>query len=321
MSKIMNSKTKLIVFISTLAVEAIVLVLLVAFTSAFDSVSFSFITVPFAQIASAVSTLCENGAALRGVGVMILAALTFLPIAYAFTDFSGKKSVVEKLSLVLLGISLGGGIILMMNPQNFLPSAFRENAEVMEQAVCTTIWSVILLALGVTGARVLASGKKKTVIRGFSAMTVFFGILFVGMAVLSAGMLLKEEAKQTEVVSGIEHVVSVLKCLKTAVPYFLDTVVAVMLFRLASIYMSEGQSHLKEAASGVRHASCALLGISLLLTVIYNAVQVLFMKEISHVKVVTELPVLSFAFVVVAVLICHLIVENKDLKDDNDLFV
>ncbi len=321
MTKPINCKTKLIVFISILLVEAVVLTILMTCTSVFENIGISLFTVPFAQIASGVKSLCLKGSVLRGFGMAILALLTFLPIAYALSDLGGKKSTSERLSLILLGIVLGGGTFLMMNPTNFLPEAFRSQHEFMDQATCAAIWSVILLTLATTGMRLLSSRKTRSLMHGFSAATVIIAILFVGSAVLSLGNLIRESASGEEASTEIENVVAFLKALKTVVPYILDSVIAVLLFRLAQIYISEEQKDLKTAAASVRKTSCALLGVTLVLSVGYNLVQVLCMKNIRNVSVVTELPVLSCVFVVVAVLVCNLIVENKDLKDDNELFV
>lgn len=321
MSRQTSINKKLTAFILVLIVEAIVLSILMACTSLFEKVSIDLANVPFSQIASFVKKLGNGSALLRGLSMAILAVLTFLPITYALSEFGGKKSIPEKVSLILLGVTLGGGTYLMVNPTHFLPEELWNSLRLANSLVSITIWSVIILCLALTGIRLLSSKNSRNLMRGFSALMVFIGILAVAFAVLSVGSLIKEEEALAESMKGIEYFVEFMRGLKIAVPYILDAVIAVLLFRLSLIYVSEEQSGLKKAAANVRRASCTLLAVTLLLSVIHNLLQMLFLKDISNVRVVTELPVLSSAFVVVAVLICNLIAENKELKDDNELFV
>ncbi|MBP5492695.1 MAG: hypothetical protein J6Y08_07610 [Clostridiales bacterium] len=319
MSRDSKIKNKIIAFIFVLVVEAVVLGVICACTSLFDSISFDVATVPFAQIASGIKLLSHKGAIGSGAAMAILACISFLPIVYAFTNMGGKKSIPEMISLVFLGVMLGAGFYLMINPVKYLPEVFRNNPYIMHQAVSILLWSVILLCLACTATRLLSSKDTRGLVRGFSALMVFLGILAVALGAFSLGALVKESSSEST--SGIESFVMGFKLLKTVVPYILETIIAVLLFRLSLIFMSKEQSGLKESASYVRRISCILLEVTLLLTVGYNLLQIVCMKNMSNIRIVTEIPVLSCAFVVVSVLVCNLLTENKKLKDDNDLFV
>jgi len=319
MTRSSKSNIGLGIFIGGLVLEALVLGVLFACTHVFDSISISFMTVPFAQIASGIRTLGLKGGVLSGLGAAILALITCLPIAYAFSTLGGKKSLSEKLGFILLGAVLGGGTYIMVNPTKFLPAEFLSDKILMRAVVCSMIWSTVILCIALWGIRLLRSGKAKGVMKGMKAVLVLLSVIFVAAAVLSFGAIAKTFSDAESGSADLQ--VAIWGAFKNAVPYILDTVIAVLLFRLITIYTSEEQQGLREAAKSVSRASCIMLGVVLTLTVVFNIMQVLLMKNLRNVNVVTELPILSSAFVVIAVMFCRLIVENRDLRDDNELFV
>lgn len=53
----------------------------------------------------------------------------------------------------------------------------------------------------------------------------------------------------------------------------------------------------------------------------FNVLQVLFLDSLSHVVTTMQIPVFSIAFTLFALLFTRIIVENRKLRDDNEIFI
>ena len=80
----------------------------------------------------------------------------------------------------------------------------------------------------------------------------------------------------------------------------------------------------KEAAAKAEALS-AFAALSLKITVVvslvFNLLQLMFIRRLLVVDVSVNLPIVSLAFMLALALLSRLVRENKALKDDNDLFI
>ena len=67
--------------------------------------------------------------------------------------------------------------------------------------------------------------------------------------------------------------------------------------------------------------TCSTLIATAALSAGFNVLQVLFLDSLSHVVTTMQIPVFSIAFTLFALLFTRIVVENRDLRDDNELFI
>jgi len=70
-------------------------------------------------------------------------------------------------------------------------------------------------------------------------------------------------------------------------------------------------------------AAFAMMSLKLIIaaSLIFNLLQLAFIKKLLVVDMELVLPLVSIAFMLAALLLSRLIRENKALKDDNDMFI
>jgi len=344
----MDSKNTLRVrlLIIGLGIEAVVLFCLALFTNAFQNIDMNVLSFPFSQIANGISFLAQKGGALRGLAVAGFAFVILAPLVIAFSGKKEKRPL-EKIILILLSVVLGIGLYMMINPVLFLSAERASASRIFEVVISMTIWSGIVLALALRGMHLLRSGEKKTLMGSFSVILVALCVIFVATGAASLGSKVKEmglgrndteemdtnedndmplfltraDSLSIQEKGAADQVNELAECVQIAAPAVLEVIICVLILRLIWIYTSEEQSGLKKAAGNLSKMSCRMLLIVLSLTLGCNLYQLLFFKNLKNVDVKMQLPVLGIAFVVIAVLFSRLIIENKDLKDDNEKFI
>jgi hypothetical protein len=76
------------------------------------------------------------------------------------------------------------------------------------------------------------------------------------------------------------------------------------------------------AAAGQISKLCAVALVAMVLANIgFNLLQLLFAKSLVVINSSVQIPVFSITFVLAALLFTRLVTENKQLKDDNDMFI
>ena len=75
------------------------------------------------------------------------------------------------------------------------------------------------------------------------------------------------------------------------------------------------------AAQKLSRLCVVSLAATVLVTVALNLLQLLFLGELYTLHVTVYLPVLFIAFVLGVLLLVQFIGENRQLKEDNDLFI
>jgi hypothetical protein len=118
------------------------------------------------------------------------------------------------------------------------------------------------------------------------------------------------------------YIFVVLKFIVNALPYALDIAIALTAIRLLDALRADRYSAESLAAAGRLSRLCATaLVVTVLSNIGFNLLQALFAASIPDMHVSVEIPVLSIAFVLAALLLTRLVADNKRLKDDNDMFI
>ena len=119
--------------------------------------------------------------------------------------------------------------------------------------------------------------------------------------------------------AGFIH--GLLSLIAVIVPLVLDILVALRMLALLETAATEEQEGLTEAAGKLSRLSCITLAVTSGLTALLYIAQVLLLPQLSNVSTEVNLPVTDLFFVLVILLLSRLLIENKQLRDDNSLFI
>jgi len=121
---------------------------------------------------------------------------------------------------------------------------------------------------------------------------------------------------------GASYAFLVLQFIVDALPYALNVIIVFSVLRLLDeMRIDRYSAETVAAAERVSRLCAAFLVTTVLAGICLNLLQFLFSKSLFIINSSVQIPVFSIAFVLAALLFTRLLTENKQLKDDNDLFV
>ncbi len=143
-----------------------------------------------------------------------------------------------------------------------------------------------------------------------------FGILLDSFDSLRAGNIGNEQNL------GISYIFLVLEYLINMLPYLL---VILVVFHGQELLGELSIDRYSEPSVTAAEKLSRICGLALIITVIsnisFNLLQLVFFKKLLVVNGSVQIPLLSITFVLAAFLLAQYIRENKQLKDDNDMFI
>lgn len=74
-------------------------------------------------------------------------------------------------------------------------------------------------------------------------------------------------------------------------------------------------------AQGVSRLCCLALGVTAALVAAANIIQMMLMRWLSSTSFTVNLPILSIIFTIMIFVFTRILIENKRLRDDNELFI
>jgi hypothetical protein len=127
---------------------------------------------------------------------------------------------------------------------------------------------------------------------------------------------------------GNEHLLNasyvflVLQFTVDALPYVFNVLVVFAALQLLSEMRSNRYSNSSAEAAGKLSRLCGLaLSVTVLSNIAFNLLQIPFAKMLMVINSSVQIPILSIAFLLAVLLLARFISENKQLKDDNDMFI
>ncbi len=307
-----------------LAAEGVCCLALYAARSAFASWFTAAMAFPFEQIGLLLRQLSLSGRGGNAAAVVLYLLLGLLP-ALALPILRRKRKLKPEDSLLAVtSATLLVVLYLLVNP-GLLGTWLGETGPVMGKAMLGGAVYGLLCAYAVLRILRLLSAADVPHLRRYGrALLWILNALFVYLAFgASFGTLLDSFEKlrtgNTGGGLGLTCVFLVLQYLVDALPYVLDVWVA---FSALDLLTGELYSEpaVKAAETLARRCGRALTW-TVLSNGCFNLLQLLFARKLRVISGTVQLPVLSVAFVLAALLLARLLRENKRLKDDNDLFV
>lgn len=305
-----------------LGVELVALMALVLLTIELPSLFSSLLAFPFEQIGAGLRTLSLTGRLGNGLALAICGGVSILPLLLALRHRMEKNYARENAALYGLTVVLFLVFIAIANPTVLyavFPNTTEEFLPVIKAVMGCTVWSVVVLWLVLRLLRLFNEGNTNKLLSYLRTLLYALCALFVGVIALSCGTILINGLADMQ--QSLDGVMAVVRFLAAALPYALDIVITLSALTLLDTLLSDDASGAVNCANNVSRRCCMALGVTTASEATLNVLQLVLAKWLSDVAVSLDIPFMSIAFVLAVLLFSRLIAENRQFKDDNDLFI
>lgn len=318
------------IFWILLGIEALCCVVLNVMQTSFSGAFTVAMAFPFEQLGILLRTLSLPGGIGNITAIVIYTAVSLIPVA-GFLIFAKKRKLyLEDGLLILMSAALFVVLYHMINPGVINPLFGKAAGFAVNKAILGgTVYSVLCgyLVLRVLrlsfGSGVEKLQKYMTVLLWLlNALFVYviFGICFSGY--LNSITALRTGNTGNEHLLSASYVFLVLQFAVDALPYVLNVLVVFSVLRLLGEMRSNRYSNESVEAARKLSRLCGLaLAVIVLTNIAFNLLQLLFARMLMVINSSVQIPILSIVFVLAVLLLAQFIAENKQLKDDNDMFI
>ncbi len=282
---------------------------------------FSALSFPFSLPAFLIGKLASLGAFANGVAVMLTAAVCCSPSLYVLKNINRKEQRAEHIALLATSVLAGIIFPLLANPgrlSSMLPFYTDEMQSVVLSGLCLALWSALVCFCILRLLRLFSNADKQNLLQYAQKMLFALCILFVAcIALNSVGNLITQvkEAQQTA-----DFLIAILHFIANAFPYTADIAVALAL-RDIVLHYEDNSVLLTQKAKTMSRLCCIALAVTTALGVFVNAVHIVLLQYCSDFTVSLNIPIVSLAFVLGALLFARLIIENRQLREDNEMII
>lgn len=283
---------------------------------------------PFEQIALGLRALSLGSAGGNTAAIIIYVVVCLLPTALALPGLI-RNFHREDILIPLLSIALFPAIFFMINP-TLLTGSFGMSFAPMTRALLGGgCWCIILSWLLLKLARLSGEGDRSAVEKYLRICVVALAFAFTAAALYGgvsgfvAAYEKLRESNTDEAVNILPTVVFLaLQAAVSALPYVLDAIVALKGVELLGA-LAQGRYSAESVERAEKLASFSVFSLKLTVaaSLVFNLLQLVFIRKLLVVAVEAVLPLTGLAFMLAALLLSRLFRENKELKDDNDLFI
>ncbi len=311
-------------------IEAGVCVLLGFLRASFTGVFSAAMAFPFEQIGQGLRALSLSGAVGNAAAILLYVGICLIPAA-AMPILQKKRGLYrDDWLLALLSITLFVVVYLMINPGALGPLlGGTTGLGVGKAALGVTVWSVLCGYLILRLLRLFFLERRDKLQKYMVLLLRLLSLLFVYMAFGACLSKLLDSLASVQAGNvGNEHLLGTtyfflgLQYAVDALPYLLDVFVVLAAVRLLEALSADRYSPQSVKAAGELSRLCGkALAATVLSDIAFNLLQILFAKSLMVLNTTLNIPVFSIAFVLGVLLVTRFIAENKQLKDDNDMFI
>lgn len=303
-----------------LACEAALLFVINILSQRVDTPITSILAFPFEQIANGLMLLASAGKFGNGFAMALLACISAIPTVISLTG--KKKSTLGCIALNVTSVVILVALCGMMNPYRFFPSILMGVGEFVPVSIGVfgvTIWSCIVACVVLHLLSLFRSGKTESLRRYFVIAILAIGALFTGFCFSTPVSSLIGSINDAQY--SMDTVLAVLRFVTSVIPNVLNVWICITAVDLIHTIEQDHSEGIKASAEKVVNRCYLSLGATVSLTAILNILQVAFMKYLSNIHTHVDIPVVSIVFALMILLVSRLLVENRNLRDDNDLFI
>ncbi len=313
-----------------LGCEAVLCILLYAAREALPGVFTAAMAFPFEQLGLGLRTLSLSGNVGNILSIILYSVTCLVPVFMLLKLRRRRKLQNEDMLLAILSILLFVVIYFMVNPGLLSTCLGTVAGQSIGKALLGgMVYSVLLGYVILRVLRLFFAADTGRLQKYISMLLFVLNILFVYLAFGAGfGSLMDSfDALRTgntghEQQLGMSYVFLILKYVVNVLPYLLDILV---IFAVLSLLKELSNNRYSEAsviaAEKLSHLCGVALAITVISNIIFNLLQLVFIKMLLVVNGTVQIPLLSIAFVLAVLLLAQFIKENKQLKDDNNMFI
>lgn len=313
---------------SLLAAEAILCIAFQFLRSTLPNLFSSLLAFPFSQLGFLLRTLSLSGKAGNAAAIVLYAALCLIPAALLLPICKKRKLSPEDGLLVLLTALLFPVLYFAVNP-GLMGGSFAVSAELGIASCGGLLYSILCSWAVLRILRLLSAADSARLQCFLSIFLTILNVYFVWCAFGAAvGETLDRFSAVREANQGNEHLLSttyaflILQGILQALPYLLDVIIVFAGLQLLRELRLDRYSEAAVAAAEQLALRCRQVLVVTVLTVAgFNLLQFLFADSLHVINGTLYIPLFSLGFCLTVLLLSRFILENKQLKDDNDLFI
>lgn len=305
-----------------LGCESVMLTGLAILTNFFPTIFSSMLAFPFEQIAGGLRYVSQFGNIGNGLAMALWVGVSLIPTMLALKAGRSKETVQERIVLFLLPAVMMLALYGMMNPSLFCPTLLEGQKEcipVMKAILGATVWSVVVLYIIFRLLRMFVGGDTNQLMQYLKVLLLILCVFFT--AVIFSACISDLIACLMDAQGVLDVVLSVIRFLVLSVPYAFDVAITISAIALLDVALTKEQIGIVESAAKLSQICCVALSITAASTAAYNVLQIVLMRHLSKIAASVDVPIISIAFTLMVLLVSRLLVENKQLRDDNDLFI
>ncbi len=308
--------------IQILIAEGILLAALSLLTLMIPSLFSSLLSFPLEQIALGMRSLSLTGTAGNGIAMLLIALSALIPLVFALRYPGSRDTLAERIALFVLALMLPVALYGILNPGMFygkIPGGIESYERALRVFLSLSVWTVFILFIVLRLIRLFRTGNREQLFRYLRNILCVLCMYFTAQLVISlvVGILTPAGTQ----VTTAEFIHGLLSLASVVVPLLLDILVSLRMLALLETAATEEQEGLTDAAGRLSRLSCITLAITSGLTALLYIAQVLLLPKLSNVSTEVNLPITDLFFVLVILLLSRLLIENKQLRDDNSLFI
>jgi len=308
--------------IRILIAEGVLLAALSLLTLMIPTLFSSLLSFPLEQIALGMRSLSLTGTAGNGIAMLLIALSALIPVFFALRYPGGRETLAERIALFVLALMLPVALYGILNPGMFygqIPGGIENYERVLRVFLSLSVWTVVILFIVLRLIRLFRNGNREQLFRYLRNILCALCVYFTAQLVINLFISILTPAGTEVNTAGFIH--GLLSLITVIVPLLLDILVALRMLALLETAATEEQEGLTEAAGKLSRLSCITLAVTSGLTALLYIAQILLLPQLSNVSTEVHLPITDLFFVLVILLLSRLLIENKQLRDDNSLFI
>ena len=284
--------------------------------------STSLLSFPFVQIKTLLSGLAGTGNVGNGVALTLLTGCIFAPMILMLFHNEIRGERLSCIAAIVLTFVLGFGYYMLWNIDRFFPYSndlFQGLEDMRISSVETMMWSGIIGFLTALGIKRFQKSSSETLIGyGCAALSVVGGVILAPAcgSILNAAADIVEKNQDTSA-----WIISLVCALLELIPALFSTFAVSAAVKTLNLYAENDMNSVLSLAGETKRRCINALLSTVCVSLSCNLITLLFSRYINNTKTIVRIPLLEIAVVLAVLLAARLIEKNKQLSDDNDLFI
>ncbi len=290
-----------------LIAEAVLLIFIRFMTDSKFSDIFELLSLPLTKCAQLLGSLSEKGTAANSLSLALYGLICSIPLFFLISKINTKKFTKTDLLLIPLSASLFILIYLLINPAKLaLTQLGGESADI----ISFSFWAILMGYLILRFTDYLKNSQRLKKEQLLKIILRFIGGVFVFA-------LCSTEYSQTG-----NDPLNLIGFFNSAVPHLFAIATVLCSLRMTESFFDDRYNEKTlSAAQSLSRLCITGVKVSVLINVIFNLLQLLFIGSLSSVSFNVSVPLFSLGFILLTLVFTDFIKDSKQLKEDNDSII